>query len=123
MKLVIRNEQGNVVPCKGGNCFAFVFDKNAEGSIRCTRCSLVHVLVWGETEGVFPRPGREFTDRLHQLPSFSFLKDNDGTVRRVEMSTGNWKDGHEVSTLMAEAQEEINSLKARLARLEPRAVR
>lgn len=122
MKLVIRNAQGVAVPCKSGTCFGFVFEKNAEGTITCSRCSMVHVLASGETEGVFPRPGREYLDRLNTLPSFSFLKDNEGNVRRVEMISGNWKEGDAVRSIMEEAQEEINSLKARLARLTPRSV-
>ena len=124
MKFTINNAAGVTQSCKGHNCFHWKFIKDADGKVICGYCSTPYALQEGDVEAPFPRPGKEFVDRLNDLQRYSFFRgaDGTGTVQRAPMRSGNWNDHDEVGRLMEEAQEEINSLKARLARLEPKAV-
>lgn len=114
-KVVILNAHGTARPCTYRNCFEWVFNKDTH-NVRCRRCDTRQVLAAEETLGVFPRPGREFTDRLNQLNRYSFWN-VDNTVKRVTDTTGKWFEADEANALMDEAQSEINSLRARLERL------
>lgn len=118
-KLVILNEAGNARVCVVPGCFNWVFVRDVRGIICCPRCDGMQPMVWGETVGAFPRPGREFEDRLNSLPTYSFWVIDSG-VKRVPDSTGKWFESDQVRELMDEAQTEINSLRARLAQLEPK---
>lgn len=121
-KIVILNPAGKTQNCTKDKCFNFVFAKCDDDKVRCMECLQPIVLEEGNVEGSFPRPGMEYWDRFNQLPSYSFLLDNNNCVRKVPMRSGNWKEGYTVGQLIDEAQSEINSLKARLARLELKAV-
>lgn len=71
------------------------------------------------------REGYDLWDKAHNLPRFNFWRGGDdekGSVIRVPERHGNWVNFDDVSRLADEYQEEINSLRDRLARLEPKAV-
>lgn len=120
-KLVILNAVGNARACHFPNCFNWVFVRDELGLISCPRCKMNQPLAADESEGVFPRPGREFEDRLNALPTYSFWSINGG-VKRVADKTGKWFETDQVRELMDEAQTEINQLRARLAQLEPKGI-
>lgn len=124
VKFTINNAVGQAQSCKGHNCFNWKFFKDANGTIICCECLSPYRLKEGEVEGPFPRLGKEFVDRFNDLPRYSFFRgqDGQGTVQRVSMRSGNWNEHDEVGKIMEEAQDEINSLRARLARLEPKMV-
>ena len=121
MKMVILNEHGIPRPCPTSNCFEWVFDKNDTGKISCPRCGTTRVLTDRETEGVFPRPDNEFVDRLNQHQRYSFWR-GENSVKCVPDKSGKWFEADLTCELMEEAQNEINSLRARLALLEPKGV-
>lgn len=71
------------------------------------------------------REGYDLWDKAHQLPRFNFWRggeDEKGSVIRVPDKHGNWINFDDLTTLADEYQDEINSLRDRLARLEPKAV-
>ena len=71
------------------------------------------------------REGYDLWDRAHQLPRFNFWRggeDEKGSVIRVPDKHGNWVNFDDLAKLADEYQDEINSLRDRLARLEPKAV-
>lgn len=71
------------------------------------------------------REGYDLWDRAHQLPRFNFWRggeDEKGSVIRVPNKHGNWVSFDDLAKLADEYQDEINSLRDRLARLEPKAV-
>ncbi|MEK2607756.1 hypothetical protein WLF18_01360 [Pseudomonas shirazensis] len=71
------------------------------------------------------REGYDLWDRAHQLPRFNFWRggeDEKGSVIRVPDKHGNWVSFDDLAKLADEYQDEINSLRDRLARLEPKAV-
>lgn len=120
-KLVILNAVGNARPCHFPNCFNWVFVKDEYGLICCPRCKMNQPLSEEETEGAFPRPGREYEDQLNALPTYSFWV-IEGGVKRVPDASGKWFETDAVRELMDQAQTEINSLRAQLAQLEPKGV-
>lgn len=67
------------------------------------------------TNDATDRSNFDFWDRLCKLPTYSFLLDGTGSVRRVLMKTGNWIEVHKAQGVMDDAQAEINVLRARLA--------
>ncbi|UVL76613.1 hypothetical protein LOY24_17975 [Pseudomonas putida] len=69
------------------------------------------------------REGFEFWDKLNAIPRFSFLLAPSGTrIQKFEDISGNWIDVHEAQKVMDAAQDEINELRERLERLQPKAV-
>lgn len=71
------------------------------------------------------REGYDLWDKAHQLPRFNFWRggeDEKGSVIRVPDKHGNWVNFDDLAKLADEYQDEINSLRDRLARLEPKAV-
>lgn len=71
------------------------------------------------------REGYDLWDKVNKLPRFNFWRGGDdekGTVIRVPDKYGSWVEHHEVQKLADEYQDEINSLRDRLARLEPKGV-
>lgn len=71
------------------------------------------------------REGYDLWDKANQLPRFNFWRGGDdekGSVIRVPEKHGNWVEHHEVQKLADEYQDEINSLRERLERLEPKSV-
>lgn len=71
------------------------------------------------------REGYDLWDKANQLPRFNFWRGGDdekGTVIRVPDRYGNWVSFDDLAKLADEYQDEINSLRDRLARLEPKAV-
>lgn len=120
-KIVILNAAGNARQCGFPNCFNWVFMRENENVIRCPRCSVTQTLAPDESEGVFPRPEREYWDRINELPTYSFWLVDSG-VRAVLDTTGKWFDADSARELMDEAQTEINQLRARLAVLELKGV-
>lgn len=71
------------------------------------------------------REGYDLWDKAHKLPRFNFWRggeDEKGSVIRVPDALGNWVDFDDLAKLAAEYQDEINSLRERLARLEPKSV-
>ncbi len=69
------------------------------------------------------REGFEFWDRLNAIPRFSFLLAPSGTrIQKFEDISGSWIDVHEAQKVMDAAQDEINDLRERLERLQPKAV-
>ncbi|KIC80085.1 hypothetical protein HB13667_07860 [Pseudomonas putida] len=71
------------------------------------------------------REGYDLWDKAHQLPRFNFWRggeDEKGSVIRVPDKHGNWVHFDDLAKLADEYQDEINSLRDRLARLEPKAV-
>lgn len=71
------------------------------------------------------REGYDLWDKAHQLPRFNFWRggeDEKGSVIRVPNKHGNWVNFDDLVKLADEYQDEINSLRDRLARLEPKAV-
>ncbi|MBA6090050.1 hypothetical protein ACBQ21_08995 [Pseudomonas putida] len=71
------------------------------------------------------REGYDLWDKANQLPRFNFWRGGDdekGTVIRVPDRHGNWVSFDDLAKLADEYQDEINSLRDRLARLEPKAV-
>ncbi len=125
MRITIDNHKGLTQQCKSPRCWGFRFEKKEDGSITCTACQAPYELKAGEVEAPYPRVRRELWDRYGDLKRYSFFRGGDGTgtVLRQEDKTGNWVEATEVSTLIEEAQSEINSLKERLARLEPKVVK
>lgn len=111
--VVVLNEKNNARHCTTRNCFNFIFIK-VDDDIVCPRCNARNVLAVSESEGVYPRPGRELTDRYHLLPRYSFIR-GDSSVKRIRDRTGRYRDDHDVAELLEDAQDEINQLKARLA--------
>ena len=62
----------------------------------------------------------------HQLPRFNFWRggeDEKGSVIRVPEKHGNWVNFNDLTTLVDQYQDEINSLRERIARLEPKSVK
>lgn len=121
MKMVILNVHGIPRSCPTPNCFEWVFEKSETGRITCPRCGTTRMLTEQESEGAFPRPGREFVDRLNQHQRYSFWRGED-SVKRVADRSGKWFEADTACELMEEAQNEINQLRARLALLEPKGV-
>lgn len=111
--VVILNEKNNARHCTTRNCFNFIFIK-VDDNVVCPRCNARNVLANNESEGSYPRPGRELTDQYHLLPRYSFIK-GVSSVKRVLDRTGRYRDDHDVAELLEAAQDEINQLKARLA--------
>lgn len=69
------------------------------------------------------RQGFEFWDKLNAIPRFSFLLVPSGSrIQKFEDVSGNWIDVHEAQKVMDAAQDEINELRERLERLQPKAV-
>lgn len=69
------------------------------------------------------RQGFEFWDKLNAIPRFSFLLSPSGSrIQKLEDISGNWIDVHEAQKVMDAAQDEINELRERLERLQPKAV-
>lgn len=71
------------------------------------------------------REGYDLWDKANKLPRFNFWRGGDdekGTVIRVPDRHGNWVSFDDLAKLADEYQDEINSLRDRLARLEPKAV-
>ncbi|MDX3744634.1 hypothetical protein [Pseudomonas sp.] len=69
------------------------------------------------------REGFEFWDRPNAIPRFSFLLAPSGTrIQKFEDISGNWIDVHEAQKVMDAAQGEINELRERLERLQPKVV-
>ncbi|MBF8720448.1 hypothetical protein [Pseudomonas guariconensis] len=71
------------------------------------------------------REGYDLWDKAHQLPRFNFWRggeDEKGSVIRVPDKHGNWVNFDDLAKLADEYQDEINSLRDRLARIEPKAV-
>lgn len=124
MKITIDNENGVTQQCKKPQCWGFRFEKNEKGEIHCMSCETSYTLKEGEVEAPYPRVGREFWDRFNEIQRYSFFRGGDGTgtVLRQPMKSGNWIEADVAASLIEEAQAEINSLKARLARLEPKLV-
>jgi hypothetical protein len=121
VKKVILQPTGQAAVCTQPNCFEWVFTKREDGALFCQRCGHFPTLTEGQTEGEFPRPGREYWDRINQLPRWSFWLANGG-VKRTQNTTGKWFEADVACALMEEAQNEINQLRARLALLEPKGV-
>lgn len=72
------------------------------------------------------REGYDLWDKVHNLPRFNFWRGGDdekGCVIRVPEKHGNWVSFNDLTTLADEYQDEINSLRERLARLEPKVVK
>lgn len=72
------------------------------------------------------REGYDLWDKAHRLPRFNFWRggeDEKGSVIRVPDKRGNWVHFDDLAKLADEYQDEINSLRDRLARLEPKAVK
>jgi hypothetical protein len=65
------------------------------------------------------RKGYEWWDKLNAVQRYSFFIGADGGVRRVENISGNWIDVSEAQAVVDDAQDEINQLRERLARLVP----
>ena len=110
--VVIVNEKNNARHCTTRHCFNFVFIK-VDGNFVCPRCNTCNVLAGNESEGPYPRPGRELTDRYHLLPRYSFIR-GDSSIKRVRDRTGRYRDDHDVAELLEAAQDEINQLKTQL---------
>ncbi|WP_024642592.1 hypothetical protein [Pseudomonas syringae] len=71
------------------------------------------------------REGYDLWDKAHKLPRFNFWRggeDEKGTVIRVPDKHGNWVSFDDVAKLADEYQDEINDLRSRLSRLEPKLV-
>lgn len=71
------------------------------------------------------REGYDLWDKLHALPRFNFWRgdeDEKGSVIRVPDRHGNWLHIHALEELIDQAQDELNSLRDRLARLAPASV-
>ncbi|HDS1729127.1 hypothetical protein [Pseudomonas putida] len=69
------------------------------------------------------RQGFEFWDKLNAIPRFSFLLAPSGArIQRFEDISGNWIDVHEAQKVMDATQDEINELRERLERLQPKVV-
>lgn len=71
------------------------------------------------------REDYDLWDKAHQLPRFNFWRggeDEKGSVIRVPDKHGNWVNFDDLAKLADEYQDEINSLRDRLARLESKAV-
>lgn len=69
------------------------------------------------------REGYDLWDKVHELPRFNFWrggKDEKGSVIRVPDKHGHWVNFNDLTTLADQYQDEINSLRERLARLEPK---
>lgn len=72
------------------------------------------------------REGYDLCDKVHALPRFNFWRggeDEKGSVIRVPEKHGNWVNFNDLTTLADQYQDEINSLRERLARLEPKSVK
>ena len=70
------------------------------------------------------REGYDPWDKVHELPRFNFWRggeDEKGCVIRVPEKHGNWVNFNDLASLADPYQDEINSLRERLARLEPKA--
>ena len=52
--------------------------------------------------------------RLCELPKYSFLKDMNESVCRVENKAGNWVEIHKVQEIVDNAETDINELKSAL---------
>lgn len=71
------------------------------------------------------REGYDLWDKVHKLPRFNFWRggeDEKGSVVRVPEKHGNWVNFDDLTDLADEYQDEINLLRDRLARLEPKSV-
>lgn len=69
------------------------------------------------------RQGLKFWDKLNAIPRFSFLLAPSGPrIQKFEDISGNWIDVHEAQKVMDAAQDEINDLRERLERIQPKAV-
>lgn len=125
MKITVNNAAGMSRQCKGRHCWHYIFNKDDNGVVTCNQCKTPYVFSEGEVEAPWPRPKREFTDRFNQLQNYSFWRGGDdekGSVICVKEKHGNWISKDDAKALMDEAQEEINSLRERLARLAPHGV-
>ncbi|WP_053076066.1 hypothetical protein [Pseudomonas weihenstephanensis] len=72
------------------------------------------------------REGYDLWDKAHELPRFNFWRggeDEKGSVIRVPEKHGNWINFNDLTTLADQYQDEINSLRERLARLELKSVK
>lgn len=72
------------------------------------------------------REGYDLWDKVHELPRFNFWRggeDEKGCVIRVPEKHGNWVNFNDLTTLAGQCQDEINSLRERLARLELKTVK
>jgi len=117
-KITVMRQNGITQPCLNPKCFHWVFEKT-DGHVACDRCGEPRPLRDGEVEGQYPRAGQEFSDRMGNLPRYSFWYKDGGGVLRVPDTTGKWFEADDATVLMEEAQNEINTLRARLAQYEP----
>ena len=72
------------------------------------------------------REGYDLWDKVHQLPRFNFWRggeDDKGCVIRVPEKHGNWVNFNDLTTLADQYQDEINSLREQLVRLELKSVK
>ncbi|RQO62280.1 hypothetical protein [Pseudomonas sp. KBW05] len=72
------------------------------------------------------REGYDLWDKVQALPRFNFWRggeDATGSVIRVPDKHGNWVNFNDLTTLADQYQDEINSLRERLSRLEPKSVK
>lgn len=124
MKITITNDAGVTQQCKGHHCWGFRFEKNEQGEVTCVSCKSPYSFQEGEVEAPYPRVGMELWDRFNEIQRYSFFRGGDGTgtVLRQPDKSGNWIESSAASELIEEVQSEINSLKTRLERLEPKAV-
>ncbi len=124
MKVTVDNANGVTQQCKSRHCWGFRFERSENGTLTCTNCQSPYQMQPGEVEAPYPRVKRELWDRFGELKRYSFFRGGDGTgtVLRQEDKSGNWIESSAASALIEEAQSEINSLKERLARLEPKVV-
>lgn len=68
------------------------------------------------------REGYDLWDKFNSLPSFQFWRggeDEKGSVIRVEDKNGAWFHRHALEELIDAAQDDLNLLRERLARLAP----
>ena len=72
------------------------------------------------------REGYDLWDKVHELPRFNFWRggeDEKGCVIRVPEKHGNWVNFNDLVSLADQYQDEINSLRERLARLELKSIK
>jgi hypothetical protein len=66
------------------------------------------------------REGFDYWDKICSLKHYGFLHSPDGKRVVKTEGIGNWIDKHEAQQIVDQAQDEINGLRARLARLQPK---